>query len=337
MDDQCRGLYASHDRHQHRSCAVGAAVPRVRRPASAGHGPIHGKGGFMSGSGTRWGIAYTQLDGVTGAPFEWLGLDRAFPTQQDAEYWAKSGSPMFSQASEFREPHPTVAGAVLLIERYFVFLVYPIRGADQARSAREAMDGVSDGWLESLRPTDGGRPSGPPGSGGSPLLAQVTESIEALGNGHGGVISAETRAAHQALHAQMFEGRFDDSVAALWQAAGPAYRGVACAFFRNVIEIRFIGTEHRLAIERYLRGLVSFNRPAMQGTDIPLMARFIVDQTGDSRPRLGRTNIPGLDLDRFLDDALGTAVAIGSFEGLTIDDLELRLTGATARYETGRG
>jgi hypothetical protein len=196
---------------------------------------------------------------------------------------------------------------------------------------------VSVRWLESLRPTDGGRPSGPPGTGGSPILAQVYDSIEVLGSGRQSVSSPEIQAAHQALHAQLFEGRFDDSVAALWQAAGPAYLGVACAFFRNVIDYKFSGTEHRLAIEQYLRGLANFNRPAMQGTDFALMARFIVDQTGDGRPHLGRTNIAGIDLDRFLDDALATAVAIGSFEGLSIDDLALRLTGATARYQMGRG
>ncbi|MEU9125742.1 hypothetical protein AB0C96_39020 [Streptomyces sp. NPDC048506] len=289
----------------------------------------------MAETGTTWGVARTRLDGSASSPFEWQGPDHAWPNQEDAEFRAKSGSLMFSEPSDFREPHPKVAGAVLLIERFFVFLVYPIRGGDQTRCAREAIDGVSVGWLESLRPTDGGRPSSPPGSGGSPQLAQMNAILQAQQAGREGEISPEIDAAFQALHAQMFEGRFGDSVAALWQAAGPAYRGVECAFFRNVIECKFTGTEHRLAIERYLRGLVNFNRPAMQGTDLPLMARFIVDQTGDGRPRLGRTNIAGLDLDRFLDDALATAMAIGTFEGLTVDDLAMRLRGAAARYQMG--
>ncbi len=161
--------------------------------------------------------------------------------------------------------------------------------------------------------------------------------MEALASGRQGSFSPEIDAAHQALHALLFEGRFDESVAALRRAAGPAHLGVAYAFFRNLVEVKFNGTEHRLAIERYLRGLVPFNPPAMQGTDLSLMARFIVDQTGDVRPRLGRTDIAGLDLDSFLDNALGTAVTIAAFEGLTIQDLAIRLSGATARYQAGRG
>ncbi|WP_433226584.1 hypothetical protein [Microtetraspora malaysiensis] len=290
----------------------------------------------MAETGTTWGVACTRLDGSAGSPFEWQGPDNAWPNQEDAEFWAKSGSATFSQPSDFREPHPKVAGAVLLIERFFVFLVYPIRGGDQARCVHEAIDGVSVGWLESLRPTDGGRPSGTGFSSGSPQLAQMEAILQAAQQVGAEVESSpEVAAALQALHAQMFEGRFDDSVAALWQAAGSAYRGIECAFFRNVIEFKFTGTEHRLAIERYLRGLVNFNRAAMEGTDLPLMARFIVDQTGDGRPRLGRTNIAGLDLDRFMDDALATAVAIGTFEGLTVDDLAMRLRAAGARYQMG--
>ncbi|MRH86774.1 hypothetical protein GFY24_04695 [Nocardia sp. SYP-A9097] len=244
---------------------------------------------------------------------------------------------MFSEPSDFREPHPNVTGAVLLIERFFVFLVYPIHGGDQAGSTRKATDGVSARWLENLRPTDGGRPSGPPGSAGSPQIAAMSAILEAAQAGHENSISPEIEAAYQALRAQMIEGRFDDSVAASVKAAGPAYRGVAYAFFRNVIEYKFSGTEHRLAVERYLRGIAGFSPVAMQGTDIPLMARFIVDQTGTGQPRLGRTNIPGLDLDRFQDDALSTAVAVGSFEGLTPDEIAVRLQGAAARYAMGMG
>jgi hypothetical protein len=296
------------------------------------------KGAFVSEGATEWGIAYTQLDGAPGSAFEWLVHGGSWPARPEAEDRAKSGSLMFSRPSDFREQHPSVPGAVLLIERFFVFLVYPIRGAGKDRSAREAIQGVSAGWLERLRPTDGGRPGGPPGSGGSPLLDQVLESVEALAArpGDGGFSPAIT-AAHQALHAQIFEGRFDDSVAALWRAAGPAYRGVACAFFRNVVEYRFAGTEHRLAVEQYLRGLARLDRPAMRGTDLSLMARFIVDQTGDGRPHLGRTNIAGLDLEAYLDDALGTALTIAEFEGLTSEEVQMRLHGASARYETGRG
>ncbi|MFE3188028.1 hypothetical protein ACFXHA_03410 [Nocardia sp. NPDC059240] len=244
---------------------------------------------------------------------------------------------MFSEPSDFREPHPTVVGAVLLIERFFVFVVYPIHGGDEAGSTRKATDGVSARWLENLRPTDGGKPSGPPGSSGSPQIAAMGAILEAAqAGGHEGSISPEIRAAYQALRALMIEGRWDASVAALIRDAGPAYRGVAYAFFRNLIEYRFTGTEHRLAVERYLRGVAGFSGAAMQGTDIPLMARFIVDQTGDGQPRLGRTNIAGLDLDRYQDDALATAIAVGSFEGLSADEIAVRLEGAVARYAMGR-
>lgn len=284
---------------------------------------------------TTWSIAYTGLAGGRGSRFEWATIDHSWPGREDALYRAKSGSAIFSEPSDFREPHPTVEAAVLLIERYFVFLVFPIHKGDKDHSQRKAINGVSVSWLESLRPTDGRKPSGPPGSAGNPQLDQMDKLLQVMGPGREAELTPDIRAAHQALHAQLIEGRFDQAVASLVQIAGPAYRGVAYAFFRNVIERKFSGTEHRLAVERYLRGLVGFNPPAMQGTDIPLMARFIVDQTGDGRASLGRTNLAEVDLDRFMDDALGTAGAIGGFEGLTLDDFEMYLQGAAARYSMG--
>ncbi|MGW4243005.1 hypothetical protein [Nocardia sp. NPDC004722] len=291
----------------------------------------------MSETGVTWGLAYTQLDGKPGSRFEWHNAKPAWPNQQDAEYRAKSGSLVFSEPSDFREPHPSVAGAVLLIERFFVFVVYPIHGGDHAASSRRATDGVSKRWLENLRPTDGGHPTGPPGSGGSPHLDAMNAALETAMEGGQGLITPEIESAYEALRIPFVERRYDDSVVALCRAAGPAYRGVAYAFFRNLIEYKFAGTEHRLAIERYLRGVAGFSPVAMQGTDIPLMARFIVDQTGAGKPRLGRTNIAGLDLDRFQDDALAAAIAIGSFEGLTGDEILMRLQGAVGRYAMGRG
>ncbi|WP_431677186.1 hypothetical protein [Kitasatospora sp. KL5] len=142
------------------------------------------------------------------------------------------------------------------------------------------------------------------------------------------------RAAHRALHGILVEGKRAGQVQDDLDRAGPAFIGVFCAFFRNVMERALTGHESVDTVRSYLNRLKAAHPRELAALQTYPMAVFVLEQIGPGAPPPGESRLFSLE-GELLHQMRLAADYTAKQENLVGDVLELYLQGASARYVTG--
>ncbi|ADH68049.1 MULTISPECIES: hypothetical protein [Nocardiopsis] len=143
----------------------------------------------------------------------------------------------------------------------------------------------------------------------------------------------EIMAAHRVLLDCLFRGgRIEDHRADM-ETAGAAFMGVLSAFFRNVMEYAFSGHEPGIQVREYLEDLKRCYPYALDSLEPVRTAVFVLEQIGPEAPPPGQSYL--LTGPNLVGDMATLALYTAKQEGLSEEQLEMYLFGATARYMQG--
>ncbi|WP_129837698.1 hypothetical protein [Streptomyces sp. RFCAC02] len=103
-----------------------------------------------------WGVLQVRAqrswgDGKGPSALRWRGFQSVYPDFEEALSWAHDGSAVFGRPSGRRLPHPTVKGAVLVVEPPSLWMVFPIpAGADRRSHSESVYRAAPADWLVRL-------------------------------------------------------------------------------------------------------------------------------------------------------------------------------------------